>query len=498
VDAVTRTTASVARHTLAYATGSIVGGITRAVLLPIAARRLTSEEFGVYSLLLAATNLVHLLFELGLVTALIKFHSEAPDPLERRRLRSLLFLGMPAIDLLIAAPLVVFRDLISQVLFGTPAYGGLVAIATVIAFFGAQLQLFLGHLRADDRSRDFVILMALRGAISLVATYVLVLAFDLGIPGFLLGNLAGSMLVTLAMTPRLLLRQRVDLSGARSRLRDVLRFGAPLVPAALGLWALTHLDAYLLRVFSGLASVGRYNFAAELCLPIALLMNAIQLAWPTFAFSRARDPDGPAHIARVFRHLYVALVGGALAVALLRREALRVLGTDSFRGSLDVVPLLALSTCLYAAAQWFGTGLQVAGQTRRFPPLIALAIAVNAGLNVILIPPYQELGAAGATVATNAALTAAVLAASQKAFHIPFELRRSVLVLVSAGLVFGAGELLGEIGLVAGIAARGILLLGLYPVALAGTGAVSFAELRALPRILGEIARPPARGSVGV
>jgi O-antigen/teichoic acid export membrane protein len=486
-----------ARHTLAYATGTIVGGITRAVLLPIAARRLSSEEYGVYSLLLAATNLIHLMFELGLVTALIKFHAETPDAVERRRLRSLLFLGMPAIDLLFALPLLVFRDAASSALFGTPEHGGLVAIAVAVAFFGAQLQLFLGHLRADDRSRDFVILMTLRGVLSLAATLTFVLVLDLGIPGFLLGNLVGPALVSCVMIPRLLARQGIDFSGARGKLPQFLRFGAPLVPAALGLWALTHLDAYLLRVFAGLASVGTYNFAAEMCLPIALLMNSIQLAWPTFTFARAREPGGPEAIARVFRHLYVALVGGALAVALLRREVLHVVGTESFRGALDVVPLLALSTCLYAAAQWFGTGLQIAGQTRRFPLLIALAIMLNAALNVLLIPKFREVGAAAATAATNVVLAAVLLRASQRAFAIPFELRRTFAILVAGGIVLVAGEFVGDLGFAAGLAARLALLATLFPVALAATGAVSFAELRALPRIFGEIVRGPAAGSAG-
>ena len=102
------------------------------MLLPIAARRLTPEEYGVYSLLLAATNLIHLLFELGLVTALIKFHAESPDAADRRRLRSLLLLGMPAIDLVLAAPLLLFRDAASAALFGTPEHGGLVAIVVSV------------------------------------------------------------------------------------------------------------------------------------------------------------------------------------------------------------------------------------------------------------------------------------------------------------------------------------------------------------------------------
>lgn len=484
----TQATTSMARHTLAYAMGSVVGGITRAVLLPIVARRLSSEEYGIYSLVLSATNLLHLLFEMGLVTALIKFHAESPDESSRRRLRSLLFLGMPAIDLLIALPVVLFRDSLSHFIFGSPDQGKYVAIAVAIAFFAAQFQLYLGHIRADNRSRDYAILMGVRGVLSLSTTFLFVFALDWGLPGFLLGNLAGPFLVSAAMAPRMLFAQGIDFTGWRAKLRGILVFGAPLVPSSLGFWALSNLDVYLLRVMSGLGTVGTYNFASELCLPIALLMGAITLAWPSFAFAKAREEGGPAEIARVFRHLFVALVGGSLAVALFRRELLMLLGSATFNDSLPLIPWLALSTCLYGASLAFATGLQVTGATRKLPLLIIAAIVVNGLLNLLLIPRFSGQGSAFATCLTNALLAWAVLVVSNAEFPIPFERRRLALVIAGAGLVLLAGELAVPLGALAAFALRVPLLFG-FPVVLMLVGAISRSEMTALPRVLVEMVR---------
>jgi O-antigen/teichoic acid export membrane protein len=491
----TRATAAIARHTLAYATGSILGGITRAVLLPIVARRLASEEFGVYSLLLAATNLLHLLFEPGLVQAMIRFHHRTDDPLERRRIRSVLFVGMPLLDLLVAAPVLIFRDVASRLLFGTPEHGDLIAIAALIAFFAAQFQLYLGHLRADDRSRSFALWMGLRGAISLSATFLLVIVWGGGLVAFLLGNLMGPAIVTLIAVPRHLWRDGIDLSGWTLKGKELLRFGAPLVPAAIGLWTLTYLDAYLLRILVGLEAVGIYNFAAEICIPVALMMGAISLAWPSFAFARAREEDGPAVIARVFRHLFVALIAGSLAVALFRREILAVVGSPTFRDSLPLVPLLALATCLYGAALVFGTGLQVTGATKRMPPLVIAAILVNGALVLLLVPSLQQLGAAIAAAGTNVFFAAAVLRASQKEFPVPFEIGKLFAALVAAAGVLFAGEWIGDRSLLSGLILR-LFVFALFPAILAALGAVSWRELRAVPQVLGEIMRGEARRSI--
>jgi O-antigen/teichoic acid export membrane protein len=485
---VTGSTTRIARHTLAYATGSVVGGVTRAALLPVIARRLSTDEFGVLALLLAATNLLHVVFELGLVTALIRYHHDTEEPAEPVRLRSTLFLALPAFDVMLAAPFLLGRDLVSRALFGTPDHGLLVVIAVGAAFFGAQLQLFLGHLRAHDRSRSFALILGAKGIVSFVATLILVFGFEMGVTGFLLGNLAGPALMAAIFVPRHLARSGLDLTGAGSRLRRVLRFGLPLVPSALGLWALSYLDTYLLRLLADLSSVGVYQFGSELCLPIALLVTSFWLAWPSFAFARARSDGGPEELARVFRHAIVVVVGGALLIAVFRREILAVVGTEAYDTSERIVPLLALATCLYAVSQLFGTGLQVAGDTRRLPLLVLLAAVVNTALNVLMIPLWREVGAAVATVVTNAVLSGLVLRESNRQFRIPFELGKLArLVGVAAGLVVAA-DALGALPFAPRLVLRGALVL-VFPVLLVSGRVLSGEELRRLPGVVRELGR---------
>ncbi|GJM44335.1 MAG: polysaccharide biosynthesis protein [Gemmatimonadota bacterium] len=473
-------TTRVARHTVAYGLGSVVGGISRAILLPVVARTLAPDEYGVLSLLLAVTNFAHLVFELGLVTSLIRFHHATEDATERRHLRSLVFFSMPLIDLALAAPLLLGREWVSRALFGTPEHGTLVVLAIGIAFFAAQFQLFLGHLRADNRSRDFAILMGVKGVVSLVVTLTLVIGMDLGVAGFLLGTLAGPAVVAVVMIPRLLLHSGLHLERARARLRELFRFGLPLVPSALGLWILGYLDVYLLRVLVDLDSVGIYGFASEICLPIALLVTSIHLAWPTFSFERARKEGGPRELAMVFRHFFVVLTAGGLAVSVLRREILAILATDRYAAAADVIPLLALATVLYGAAKTFETGLQVAGNTRRLPLFVLFAAVVNAGLNVALIPSFREMGAAGATVITNVLLGVVVLRESNRQFTIPYEVGRVIRILVAAVAVFLVSELLPPLPWWGSVAAR-LALVGLFAPLLVPMRALSGAELRGLP-----------------
>ncbi|MBZ0270070.1 polysaccharide biosynthesis C-terminal domain-containing protein, partial [bacterium] len=406
----------------------------------------------------------------------------------RRHLRSLVFFAMPVLDLVLAAPFLLARGTVSGLLFGTPEYASLVVIAIAIAFFAAQFQLFLGYLRADDRSREFALLMLVKGTVSLAVTLTLVLGMGQGVRGFLLGTLAGPAVVALATVPRLIARTGFLVRGGNARLRRLLRFGLPLVPSAIGLWLLSYLDSYLLRVLAGLEHVGIYGYAAEICLPIALLVTSIHLAWPSFAFSRARQEGGGEEVATVFRHLFVVLAAGGLAVSVLRREILAVLATESYAQAADVIPFLALATVLYGASRSFETGLQVAGDTRRLPLFVGLAALMNAGLNAALIPGFREVGAAWATVATNIALGAMVLRESNRQFHLPFDLGATARTLAAAFVVFGAGELLPPMPLGASIAVRAALCILFLPL-LVPFRALSLPELRALPALCRDIVR---------
>lgn len=476
-------TVDIARHTLAYGLGFLVGGLARLLLMPIIARTLSAEEFGILALLLAFVAFLQITFGLGLVETLIRFHHDQPTPEERRRLRVLVFVLMPAVDLLLALPLWLAREPIAAALLGTAEHGYLVGLAILIAFFSTQLNLYCGHLRAEDRSGEFILVMALRGIAALATTAIMVFAFGLGVVGFLSGQLVAPAVVLALTLPRLFAGLGLDLADAARRLRPIAAYGLPLVPAALGMWALTYLDSFLLAAVGSVDEVGVYRFAAEVSLPVSLLLTSFLLAWPSFAFGRATLPGGPESLARVFRHAFIVLVWVSLALAALRHEILTVLGADAFMESAKILPLWLLTICLYAAAQVFAAGLHVASRTRRLPLYVVVAIACDVGLALLLIPPAGAVGCAVAKALALTLLAGLTLRESNRHFRIPFDLTRLAVILAAATGVLIVTDAYGELPLLEGIFARGGTVL-LFPLLLAMLNVVSPKELRSIRELL--------------
>ena len=126
---------------------------------------------------------------------------------------------------------------------------------------------------------------------------------------------------------------------------------------------------------------------------------------------------------------------------------------------------MAASLVSYGLSILFASGLYLSGKTRSLAAIVAVCAALNVALNILLIPRMGKQGAALATAVTNLLMAAAVLAASQRAYRIPYRLGRTALAVAAAAATVG--------GLA--WAARGYPALGGWPPRLLATVAVSLA-----------------------
>ena len=115
-------------------------------------------------------------------------------------------------------------------------------------------------------------------------------------------------------------------------------FALPLVPAALGFWALGLADRLCVEKMQSTADVGSYQFAATVASAVAMGTGAFAAAWGPFALSQQRDAGASAIYARALL-IYLAL-GGAVAagVAFFAREIVAVLAPDAWRNAQFVAP----------------------------------------------------------------------------------------------------------------------------------------------------------------
>jgi O-antigen/teichoic acid export membrane protein len=442
---------------VAYQASSLVAGFLALFTLPLYTRHLTRAEFGYAETLLTAIILVSILLRFGIGEAFVRFYFDDADPDRRDRLArtttSFVLVTTTTAGLVALA----FAGPLSRALLGIDD-ATLMAFGVLGLWAFTNLEVAYALLRVDERRRAYLAASVSNVVLTVVLTVTLVVGFDAGARGYVLGNYAASTIV-LAGLWAFALRHRVRfaLRGPRA-LRPLLAFGAPTVPADAAVFALNVIDrAYLLRADSP-AAAGLYAVAVKLATVVIVAVRGFQLAWPPLAYSVTDEADARRLYALVTT-AYVLTTGLVVAgITLLGRWVVRLLAADAFFAAHEALPWVALGWALYGLFLVFVTIAGRAKVTTRTFPAAAAGLAVNVVALVVLVGPLGIAGAGIALCAAYLVMLVVVHLLTRRLFAVPFEWRRlAVVVAILAGVSI-AGELLLPTAGLAGFAARALTL----------------------------------------
>ena len=463
------------RHSVVYGLGGVVSRILAVFLLPLYTRYLERDDFGAVGLIIALSAVLVTVFRLGISSAFFRFYFDSAEPARRLLVvRTSFWFTIASATAGLAAG-VLLAEPIADLLGLDDA--NLVRAGFVGIWAQMNYEQLTALFRAEERSTAFVLASLANIAVTIAATVLLVVVWEQGALGVVVGNFVGTLVVYLALLA--VYREQLGLEFSRPLLREMNRFGVPLVPAALALIAVNFSDRFFLVHLASLEEVGLYEIGVRIASAMVLLLTAFRMAWPAFAYSIEDDVEAKRTYAFVLTYLVVVASWLALALGLLAPWLVRLLTTPDYYEGQRVVAPLAFGGMAYAAYIVMAIGVGRAKRTQFNWAITGVAALVNVALNVILIPPYGMLGAAAATVAAYAVMFVAMTWYAQRVFPVPYQWRR---VLTAAGAAVGLVLLGKQLG---GLAAAIGLTLA-YPLALLLLG-FSLPEERR--RLLARVAR---------
>jgi len=460
------------KHSIVYGLGGLVSRILAVLLLPLYTRYLSPSDYGKVETLIALTTVLGILLRFGITSAFFRFYFDSPDPEDRRVVLRTSFwftMGMATTGLL--AGLLLSGE-ISQLLFGTSDDAELVAAAVVGLWAHMNYEQLTALFRVEERSSAFVAASLSNILLTVGATLVLVVALDAGPLGVIVGNFTGTLLVYAALVGYR--REQLGLQFDRGLLREMNRFGLPLVPTALFLWTTNFSDRFFLVKLSGADEVGLYSVGVRIASAMVLVLTAFRMAWPAFAYSIEDDREARRTYAFVLTYLVLLTTWVATGLTLLSPWIVEWLAAPAFESASQVVGPLAFAAVAFGGYIVVAIGVGRARRTQFNWVVTGAAAAVNATLNVILIPRYGMMGAAIATVAAYATMFAGMAWWAQRIYPVPYQWRR----ILTAALVGAALVVAGK--LVEGGLTVSFLLALAYPLALLPLGFYLPAERKAI------------------
>jgi O-antigen/teichoic acid export membrane protein len=412
-----------ARHSAIYGLGGILSRLMAVFLLPLYTSYLGTEGFGKIETVTALSTVLVIVLSAGISSAFFRFYFDSKDPARRTLVVRTAFwftMGMATVGLIVGC--ILATPIAHLLRLGDDPW--LVRAGAVGLWSQMNYAQLTNLFRVEERSVQFVIASIANILITVGVTVLLVVGLHKGPTGAVVGNFVGTLAVYLVLLGYR--RYQLGWQFDRGLLREMNRFGLPLVPSALALWAINFIDRFFVALYKGQAEVGVYSLAVRASSVIVFLMIAFRLAWPAFAYSIDDDSSARRTYSYVLTYLLFICCWISLALGTLAPWIVKVLAPTkpAFHRADEAVGLLAFASTAYAGYTVLAIGIGRARQTQFNWIVSGAAAALNVALNFVLIPRYGMMGAAVSTAAAYVALFLGMTLNSQRVYPVPYQWRR--------------------------------------------------------------------------
>jgi O-antigen/teichoic acid export membrane protein len=452
----------IAKHSGIYGIGLISSKAVGFLMIPVYTRFLVPGDYGILELLDLLTFFATNFATMGIEAAVFRFYAAYESEQDKEEVIATALLYVTGGSFLCALGLFIGAEPIARLVLGSAAVARYVRIVSLTFFFSNLCEVPLAYWRAQERSALYVSVGLARTVLGAASIAVALAGLKWGVSGVLYANLLSNAVAGVGLAGAVLyyLPKKVVLH----KLREMLRYSAPLVISGLGSFVLVFSDRFFLRRYGDLTQVGIYALGYKLAMIVNLVVGGpFRLTWQWRQFELAKKENAKAVYAKIQVYQLLASVFVGLAVALLAKDALRILAPTTYWGASQIVPIIALCYILDNVRSVILSGVLIQRLTQLLIPIAVAAALTNIALNFLLIPRFLAMGAAVATLLSYLAYLAMAHFVAQRVYFIRYEYARNLAVLASAGIVYAASGLF-KLNLAPSILVN-LLLLSVFAVA---------------------------------
>ena len=377
-----------------FAGGPLIGTFISMITVPITTRLVSPVEFGKSALFTLVQTLFSLIALFGLDQAFVRYYNS--KELTKNKLLYNVIIFPFSLSLLSVLFIVLFKKPLSFWLFeqNEPV------IMILFCFFLPALivhRFALLIIRMELKGKLYSILNIFAQINHLICLLLLLFYFERSFRAIVIAIIFSTIInavISLIFTKNTwtLRIQYFD----KYLLKELLKFGIPLVPATLLSWLLDSFDKIGLRQWSNYEQLGLYAAAFKIVALLAVLQTVFTTAWIPIAFRWYEDNEN------VIKFDFVSvLVLGFMTIAyagivVLRDIVLLFLGSE-YRNISSILIYLLFIPVMYTISETTTLGIAFSKKTyfNLYVSLICVILSVTA--NYFLIPVFGAKGAALST-----------------------------------------------------------------------------------------------------
>jgi O-antigen/teichoic acid export membrane protein len=386
-----------ARGTVVYGFGEVLGRILTFLLLPVFTAYLSPADYGVVSIVSTLAVVLTPVFSLGLGAGIAPSYFENKN-VERKRKTINTTVTILVFSTTILVCVGVFgAGLWSRILFQSSAYSQYVRLGFITAALTILAIPLRQFLQFEERAQLYVTFASATIVATTCASVFAVVWLRRGALGMLEANLLGQAVALVLFVFPVIRWIRFAIN--RPLAQELLRLSVPLVPAFAFVFVIQQGSKYVLQWLHGLNEVGVYSLGFSVGIVVNLVVVAFQNAWVPYFMSFADEPDQARIVyGRVLTYYFFGIGALSLSLFAVARPLVLFMTHPAFYGAWRVIGLSATAQALAGAATILLPGMYIAKEVQYIGLLQGTAGAASIVLDLALIPRFGIVGASLALV----------------------------------------------------------------------------------------------------
>jgi O-antigen/teichoic acid export membrane protein len=441
----------IAKHSAVYGLSSVLDRAVSFLMLPVYTRFLTPADYGIMELLYMTSSVISLVVGLGLESAVNRFYFDYATEEERKKVVSSAMVGYGGLILLVIGAIIPFSGYLAELILDSREHTDLFMVSLSSLAFGMVLPIFFAYIRVQQKSVQYLTAKVSATVATLGLNIYFVVYAKLGVMGILLSTLIVTLLSLLVLG--ILILRKVGLKFNFGLMKEMIRFGMPLIPSNISAYIVHSSDRYFVKEYVDMTATGLYSLGYK----FGTLVNQ----FVTSPFIQIWSPrrmeyfgkEGYERIyARIFTYFCAVSLFVGLLISLLSKEVIYFMAAPSFRSAYKVVPIIVLAHIIFSFHYHFNVGILMKKATKYIAYVNISNGILNLILNFIMIKYWSIWGAAIATLICFIFKVSMTYYYSNRFYKIQMEwLRITVLFATSIALYFAGtfietGNLYADIG----------------------------------------------------
>ncbi|HEX7356099.1 MAG TPA: oligosaccharide flippase family protein [Ignavibacteriaceae bacterium] len=430
------------KDTAIYGISTMLGRFLNFLLVPFYTNVFLPSEYGVVNILYSYIAIFNIIFLYGMDSAFLKY-AAFKDIGDDKENFSTPYISVFISSVLLVGFILLFKNPIAAFLDVGENQTYLIVLSALILFFDSNVVIPFLKLRLERKAKFFSMLRVANILINISLNIILIVKLKWGIEAIFISNLTASVFTLLFILPTIIRNFRFTFH--KVLFKRLLRFGLPYLPAGIGVMLVQVIDVPILQKLTDLKTVGIYKANYKLGIFMMLFVNMFQFAWQPFFLNNAKEENAKEIFSKVLT--YFTIVGSIMLVILslfisdivkINFWGFSIIGANYWSG-LYIVPVILLGYLFNGLYVVFSAGIYIEEKSI-YAPIVAGAGAItNVAVNYLLIPYFNIMGAAFATLASYVVMASGYYLVTQKFYKINYDyskLAKIALAVILTGIIY--------------------------------------------------------------